>query len=386
MTPRDPRPPALTDPAARALAETQAGKAAWNVHHFDKAAEIAERVKDARALERALIGKLEAQRDFATQYVALYPHGVRADFRSDSSVRSGDDFCLGFGLHVRTVRRWCDLLDPATYVEEKNAILKRCWILVEMRQAANFSSETVEWYTPARYIEAVREVLGGIDLDPASSEQANAVVCAAKMFTKEDDALTRNWFGRVFLNPPYGRTLGGGSLAGEFCNKAIDEFMAGHLDACIILVNSVHSQPWQKPLYEYPVCLVNHRIQFVSADGEENENPTFQNIFVYLGDDVAGFARVFERFGYCVRKIQREALPLGWRRRPLPDCPICAGEGSFLINVYGPCGGQENAGPLRGPCPCVQLPRPRGTDPRVFREQLEQARRAVEERERRGPQ
>src|SRR5215510_9476529 len=112
MTPRKPRPPALAD-KARTLAEVQAGKAAAKFHAFDKAAEIAERVKDVQALKSALIGKLEAQRDFAAQYVALFPHGVRADFRSDSAVRSGDDWCLTFGIHVRTVRRWCDLLDAA---------------------------------------------------------------------------------------------------------------------------------------------------------------------------------------------------------------------------------------------------------------------------------
>jgi ParB family chromosome partitioning protein len=298
------RPPALAD-KARALAEMQAGKAAAKFHAFDKAAEIAERVKDATALENALLGKLEAQRDFAAQYVALFPHGVRADFRSDSAVRSGDDWCLTFAIHVRTVRRWCELLDAARYVEQKNAIFKRCWTLAEMGQAANYSSESVEWYTPARYLEAARDVLGSIDLDPASSAQANVTVHATEFCSKDDDGLAREWSGRAFLNPPYGKTADGGSLAAAFCNKAIEQYKAGNIDACIILVNSLHSQSWQAPLFDYPFCLVDHRIQFVSADGEENKNPTFQNMFVYLGRDVGKFADVFSRFGYVARKIEQ---------------------------------------------------------------------------------
>jgi hypothetical protein len=49
--------------------------------------------------------------------------------------------------------------------------------------------------------------------------------------------------------------------------------------------------------------LVDHRIHFVSADGEENENPTFQNLFVYLGNDVARFAKVFLRIGYVATLV-----------------------------------------------------------------------------------
>src|SRR6266566_8165042 len=58
-----------------------------------------------------------------------------------------------------------------------------------------------EWYTPGKYLDAARVVLGGIDLDPASSEHAQRVVKAASHFTIETDGLAQDWKGRIWLNP-----------------------------------------------------------------------------------------------------------------------------------------------------------------------------------------
>lgn len=169
---------------------------------------------------------------------------------------------------------------------------------------ANFSSESNEWYTPPVYIRSVRNVLGEIDLDPCSCEKANETVMAAQIFTIEDQSQDLEWHGRVFMNPPYGTTEDKESRAGLFCRKLISEYEAGRVSEAIILVNSVHSQKWQKPLYNFPVCFVDHRIEFVDQLGNANPNPTFGNIFVYLGRDAEKFAAEFSAHGYVMEPVR----------------------------------------------------------------------------------
>lgn len=68
----------------------------------------------------------------------------------------------------------------------------------------SFSHERVtdgkdEWLTPVEIIQSV----GPFDLDPCSPI-SRPWPTAANHFTKNDDGLKLNWFGNVWMNPPYG--------------------------------------------------------------------------------------------------------------------------------------------------------------------------------------
>lgn len=56
-----------------------------------------------------------------------------------------------------------------------------------------------EWLTPPKMVEA----LGPFDLDPCSALDMPWVL-ARDAYTKEQDGLAHEWWGRVWLNPPYG--------------------------------------------------------------------------------------------------------------------------------------------------------------------------------------
>lgn len=66
------------------------------------------------------------------------------------------------------------------------------------------SSESAEHASPPEVVGHALRTLGGIDLDPASCELANTVVEADVYFDLADDGFNRDWFGRVFVNPPGG--------------------------------------------------------------------------------------------------------------------------------------------------------------------------------------
>lgn len=160
------------------------------------------------------------------------------------------------------------------------------------------SSETNEWYTPKKYIDMAHEVMNGIHLDPASNEEASKIIQSGMYFDKEDNGLSRQWFGNVWLNPPYGKTSNK-SNAGIWANYLIEQYQKGNVKQAILLVNASMDTEWFEPLWNYDICLTHQRIKFWQPSGAKNQ-PTKGNCFVYFGSNLLKFYEVFNSIGEII--------------------------------------------------------------------------------------
>jgi hypothetical protein len=163
-------------------------------------------------------------------------------------------------------------------------------------QRINLSTSN-EWYTPAQFVEAARQVMGGIDLDPASCAFANQVVKATRYYTQDDDGMAQRWYGRVWMNPPYGREEGErDSNQARWTRRLLEAYQAGDVTEAIMLVNAVPGNRWFVPLKAYPICFPDARIRFYNEETDAGQ-PTHSNALIYLGSHLARFRRVFSVFG-----------------------------------------------------------------------------------------
>ena len=152
-----------------------------------------------------------------------------------------------------------------------------------------------EWYTPAEFVEAAREVLGRFDLDPASSEIANRTVQAARIFTEEDDGLQQDWpVGNIWMNPPYAQPL-----MGQFADKFAAEVRRGSNG--IVLVNNATETAWFQTIAAEcsAVCFPKGRIRFLDPDGNQGA-PLQGQAIIYCGPAPEDFAQAFAGFGLVV--------------------------------------------------------------------------------------
>ena len=154
-----------------------------------------------------------------------------------------------------------------------------------------------EWNTPKTYTEAARTVMGSIDVDPASSEAANKTVRAAEYYTKEDDGLSHEWHGAVWMNPPYS-----GGLVDDFSKKLVSEYQNGAVTQACVLVNNATETEWLQRMFliASAVCFPRQRIRFIGSDGEGANTPLQGQAVLYFGDNTQRFIDAFREFGFVV--------------------------------------------------------------------------------------
>lgn len=198
-------------------------------------------------------------------------------------------------------------------------------------------SESIEHYTPGYIVEAGRHVLGGYDLDPFSSDEANGVVRASIYFGVDDNGWLRRWYGRIFINPPGGlvdtfgrrvekdcRETGSCGLAPGHIHtaassaqkrawfKLVEEYAAGRVRSAIFVCFSLEllqttqvESTGSIPL-DFPICYPARRIGYIKPGGSVGKQPPHSSCIVFIpprtgySSSVGAFRRVFSPLGRVV--------------------------------------------------------------------------------------
>ena len=172
-------------------------------------------------------------------------------------------------------------------------------ILKQLHTTERVKSDGDSWGTPSEWIELARTVMGGIDLDPASNRTAQKTVQATRFLTEKDNGLTREWKGRVWLNPPYSHPA-----VAVFAKKLVEEVAAGNTTQACVLVNNATDTKWGQLLLAEcsAVALPAGRVSFLLPDTGKPITGTRQGqMLLYFGEQTKRFVTALKTKGWVGR-------------------------------------------------------------------------------------
>ena len=129
---------------------------------------------------------------------------------------------------------------------------------------AGNSATSETWTTPKELLEPLYSVFGAFDLDPCSptSDGRTTFVKARAYFTEADDGLSLPWFGTVYMNPPYGRSIH------NWTAKAKAEVRQGNAKVVVgLLAARPDTRHWHRDIVgSASVLFLKGRLKFGNAE------------------------------------------------------------------------------------------------------------------------
>lgn len=128
---------------------------------------------------------------------------------------------------------------------------------------------TFEWLTPPELVKK----LGDFDLDPCTPIKP-PFLHARINYSIKDDGLTKEWFGRVYMNPPYGKGMEKWMERLKIHGNGIALIFARTETKCFF------NHIWNDA---EAVLFLKGRIKFYNVDGKQKGSPGAPSIFVAYG-------------------------------------------------------------------------------------------------------
>jgi hypothetical protein len=132
---------------------------------------------------------------------------------------------------------------------------------------------TVEWLTPPELVIKLCK----FDLDPCTPVKP-PFVHAKINFNLNDNGLSKEWFGRVYMNPPYGKGM-----------EIWMEKLKIHGNGIALIFARTETKLFFNHIWNdaHAILFVKGRIKFYNVDGEQKGTPGAPSVFIAYGEENA---------------------------------------------------------------------------------------------------
>lgn len=183
-----------------------------------------------------------------------------------------------------------------------------------MTAGRTVNSQSVDWCTPPKYVDAVKRVFGGrIALDPCSN-QWSIVSAETEYRLPKRDGLKESWdFDTIYVNPPYGADKERRTTIKHWLYKCAHAHKNHGAEVLALVPVATNTSHWKEYVWgrATAVCfLYDTRLRFLVQGKDEGKGAPMACAMVYWNKNLDRFLDVFNEFGAVVdlRPLQGKTI------------------------------------------------------------------------------
>ncbi len=181
------------------------------------------------------------------------------------------------------------------------------------------TSQSVDWCTPPKYVDAVRDFFGGtIGLDPCSNEWS-IVGADTEWSLPENDGLNKEWnYASIYVNPPYGADRARGTTIKNWLRKCADAHDMHNAEVLALIPVAANTNHWKQYVWGKATAacfLYDTRLKFLENGNAQGKGAPMACAMIYWGHDYEKLFSAFVEFGAVVDLRQLIGKAIGYSSR-----------------------------------------------------------------------
>lgn len=158
-----------------------------------------------------------------------------------------------------------------------------------MSAGRKIKSLSQDWCTPIKYVQAIKEMFGTVELDPCSNlfSKIEAII---KYQLPNDNGLKKTWnYKTIYVNPPYGRDYEKNTTIKDWLKNCFEANIKYESEVIALIPVATNTNHWKNFIFgkAQSICfLYDTRLKF-SIEGSEDNKGRCSNGLLYglLGEE-----------------------------------------------------------------------------------------------------